>query len=472
MFHNKKVYIVGDHVVLYKRQGIVHYIGESSSSNTIWIGVALESKHRAAERRNWRKNIASSNPSPIETEKQIKHDQIISTNGYMDDIKYIENKHVHDSMDIIFIEASKIKKWFKGTDNKLLSREFRINQKVWIKSIKCKGIIKSMFYHAPKHVRTQVIMKKKRSSKYYIGVLLDKPFGNNSSNKIKYFPCKDRYDYFMKVDRKQLIPSSEYNERLSSDNLSLIIDHVFGGCFNIKDSQLPHELLRLLISFCGAMDGTLNVKENQVYKYSDPCLSTDDYYEYDTVYLGPFSRLIGGKLICIKCFGDLVIDEHAEISASGTVDEHADDREGSITPMLKNSNLTFGMGTFSGKGGGIIKIICFGNVLIRKHALVSANSEDGSWAVSGGTIYIKCETLINHGMIIAMGCNNTGPIWYPDTREYRWSYWLRSSHGRDGRIIIDGKYSEDGSDKPDSSYCGPILMPKQPHLNHKSLSLR
>ena len=36
--------------------------------------------------------------------------------------------------------------------------------------------------------------------------------------------------------------------------------------------------------------------------------------------MGKNSRLYGGKLTCLKCFGDLVLDEGGEFTVRGTVD--------------------------------------------------------------------------------------------------------------------------------------------------------
>eukprot|EP01084_Bolivina_argentea_P092752 166845_1 len=111
----------------------------------------------------------------------------------------------------MFVEKHDIKKWLRGVDNKHLSRKFHINQQVYIKSIKCKGIVKSMFYDAPNYILQQV---KQQKGRQYLGLILYKPFGNNSANQIKYFQCKDNYDYFVKADAKLVIPSNEYTERL------------------------------------------------------------------------------------------------------------------------------------------------------------------------------------------------------------------------------------------------------------------
>eukprot|EP01084_Bolivina_argentea_P281089 480872_1 len=450
MLHRKKTYIVGDRVLVNKRQGTIKYIGELRSSNKIWVGVCLNFKKRNVKKQLLQpeESISSGEEQPeLQTKNNYSNNQAdveFITNGTIDNTIYIENKN--NKNNIIFIEPSKINKWFQGVDNKHLSRQFHIHQQIWIKPIKCKGIIKSMFYNTPKYILKQINQPK---GKQYLGLLLNKPFGNNINNTTKYFECEDNYDYFVKTNSKQIIPLNEYNERLSSYNLELIIDH---WCRQYFDNvQLARELIRLLISFFGAMDGALILKTNEVHKYSEQCLHFEDYYEYDSVRLGEGSRLIGGKLICIKCFGNFIMEETAEISVSASVDLDYHYSEKNI--------LKFGAKGFEGgKGGGIIKIVCFGKVIIGKNALIQANGEDGNLVAGyggGGTIYIKCKKLINYGKIIAVGCNNTGPIYHDVWRVERW----QKGNGPDGQIIIDGEYSEYGCSPINSLYCGPILMP-------------
>eukprot|EP01084_Bolivina_argentea_P281868 482365_1 len=195
MYHKQKIYIVGDRVLVNKQQGTIKYIGELISSNEIWIGVELGSR-----KKNMRQKLLENKSS--DQEKQIKQKQTSSansnnelTNGSINNITYIRNKTKKNN--IIFIKTAQISKCLRGVDNKHLSRNFFINQQVWVKSIKCKGIIKSMFYEAPKYILDQMSLKK---GKQYLGILLKQPLGNNCSNKVKYFQCEDNYDYFLKID--------------------------------------------------------------------------------------------------------------------------------------------------------------------------------------------------------------------------------------------------------------------------------
>eukprot|EP01084_Bolivina_argentea_P281091 480878_1 len=281
------------------------------------------------------------------------------------------------------------------------------------------------------------------------------------------------------MDLKQIILSSEYNHKLSANNFQTVIDFYFRQYFN--HIQMCKDITFLLISFFGGMDGKLLLKEYEVYRIKNDCSNVNDYYEYDSIYLSKFSRLIltNGKLLCIKCFGDLVIDENADISVSNRCDLTINDID-----IFKYKPLIFGVKGNrpinwkpGAKGGGIIKIICFGNVIIRKNGLIQANGGDGGTHVKyggGGTIYIKCNKLINHGKIIAIGSNITEPEWryvYANNRS-QWAWGSTSGFGPNGKIIIDGEYSEDGYKfiGVGHLYCGPILLPEQQHLKHYSIN--
>ena len=80
--------------------------------------------------------------------------------------------------------------------------------------------------------------------------MLEKPFGNNYKNKIKYFECEDGCDYFIKADSKTVIPYNERIFRWTAQNIELIIDFWMN-----HDEQIAKELIVLIASFFGAKDG-------------------------------------------------------------------------------------------------------------------------------------------------------------------------------------------------------------------------
>eukprot|EP01083_Nonionella_stella_P134585 409446_1 len=108
MLRKQKIYVVGDRVLLNGQQGTVKYIGELSRSQKIWIGVHLHCKTK-----HMRPNSKTNNNE----KKQVQYKK---TNGSIDGVIYIENKK--QTIDIIFIEPEKIKKWLQGVGNKHFSR--------------------------------------------------------------------------------------------------------------------------------------------------------------------------------------------------------------------------------------------------------------------------------------------------------------------------------------------------------------